>query len=345
MAAYTLGQRMRRQPKHLDEAAIVRKIERAASNMRKVATGAGIVLGIGDDAALWKPRPGFETVLTTDWFLEGTHFWRDWHPAQAIGWKGLMRAASDIAAMGAEPRCFLLSLALPATLASNWLDQFLRGMGRASKKLNCPLAGGDTTRAGKILIHVTVVGEVPRGAALLRSGARPGDSIYISGRLGEAELGLKLARSARRRRKTLRGELLKKHLFPEARIRLGCWLREEAKASAAMDLSDGLSLDLHRLCAASGVGAEIHAERLPTASSKFANDFKNSERFEAALHGGDDYELLFCIPEEYCDRIPAARDGLSLTRIGEVTKTPQISLITKTGASKKLLPGGWDPFR
>ena len=336
---------MRRQPKHRDEAAIVRKIERAASNMRKAGERVGIVLGIGDDAALWKPRPGFETVLTTDWFLEGTHFWRDWHPAEAIGWKSLMRAASDIAAMGAEPRCFLLSLALPAKLPSSWLDQFLRGMGRASKKLNCPLAGGDTTRSGKILIHVTVAGEVPRGAALLRSGARPGDSIYISGRLGEAELGLKLSRSARRRRKTVRGELLKKHLFPEARTRLGCWLREEAKASAAMDLSDGLSLDLHRLCAASGVGAEIHAERLPTASSKFANDFKDSGRFEAALHGGDDYELLFCIPREHRDQVPAARDGMSLTRIGEITNAPDITLITRNGARKKLLPGGWDPFR
>lgn len=331
--------------KHLDEAAIVRKIERAAATTRKDGLQAGIVLGIGDDAALWRPHKGFEAVLTTDWFLEGTHFWRDWHPPEAVGWKSVMRAASDIAATGAEPRCFLLSLALPVRLATNWLDSFLRGMGRASAKLRCPLAGGDTTRAEKILINVTVAGQVPRGTAFLRSGAKPGDLIYVSGRLGEAELGLNLARKARRAGKRLDGELVRKHLFPEARITLGRWLRENANVSAAMDLSDGLSLDLRRLCAASGVGAEVHVERLPISSSKFAKLFSESKRLEAALHGGDDYELLFCVPQRHRDRIPDAKDGLLLTQIGEVTDSPQISVITKSGGRKKLSPGGWDPFR
>ncbi len=333
-----------RRKKQLDEAAIVRKIERAAALVWKGAKQAGIGLGIGDDAAIWKPRPGTEAVLTTDWFLEGRHFWRDWHAPEAVGWKSLTRAASDIAAMGAEPRCFLLSLALPQQLATSWLDKFLRGMTRASAVLRCPLAGGDTTRADRVLINVTVLGEVPQGTALLRSGARPGDLIYVSGRLGEAELGLRLARKARKLKKREGGQLLKKHLFPEARIALGKWLRQRRMASAAMDLSDGLSLDLHRLCAASGVGAELQAELLPTASSKFARVFNESATLKAALHGGDDYELLFCIPRKYRHRIPSLKYGTRLTHIGQVVAAREINLITKSGKKTKLFPGGWDPF-
>jgi thiamine-monophosphate kinase len=262
-----------------------------------------------------------------------------------IGWKSVMRATSDVAAMGGEPRCFLLSLALPSNLAAGWLDQFLTGMTRAAKKLGCVLAGGDTTRADKILINVTVIGEVPNGSALLRSGAKPGDLIFATGRLGEAELGLRLARNARRLGKGGRGELLKKHLFPEARIALGQWLGKAVKASAAMDLSDGLSLDLHRLCAASGVGAEIRADQLPIASSKFAKAFNASQRLEAALHGGDDYELLFCVPPKHCGRIPSSKFGVTLTQIGEIVSSRKISLAERDGKKTTLLPRGWDPFR
>lgn len=334
-----------KQQRHTGEAAIVRKMERVAGKMRKDALRAGIVLGIGDDAAVWRPRPGSEAVLTTDWILEGTHFWRDWHTPEAIGWKSVMRATSDIAAMGAEPRCLLLSLALPAKLATSWLDRFLRGLGRASAKLRCPLAGGDTTRADKVLINLTVLGEVPRGTALLRSGAKPGDLIYVSGRLGEAELGLQLARKARRSGKRPDRELVKKHLFPEARIALGRWLSAKAGASAAMDLSDGLSLDLQRLCTSSGVGAKIRSERLPTASSEFEKLFNESKRLEAALHGGDDYELLFCVPAEAASRIPRCVCGVNVAEIGEITRRKEITLVDSSGRKSALRTTGWDPFR
>jgi len=332
-------------PKQMDEALIVGKMERVAARGRADAKRAGLVAGIGDDAAIWRPRSGFETILTTDWFLEGTHFWREWHPPEAVGWKCLMRAASDIAAMGAVPCCFLCGLALPTRLSDKWLDQFLRGMRRASAKLHCPLAGGDTTHAARLLVNVTIVGEVPRGKALLRSGARPGDLLYVSGRLGEAELGLRMAKKLRRSGRHEHEELLKKHLFPQARIALGSWLRSTAKASAAMDLSDGLCLDLHRLCAASGVGAVIHAEKLPTASSRFTEAFRKVQRAEAALYGGDDYELLFCVPRRLQSRIPDAKTGVKLTQIGEITTSRQVSLITNDGKREKLQPSGWDPFR
>jgi thiamine-monophosphate kinase len=173
------------------EANLIRKLRTAAPRSgNRAAHQSGIALGIGDDAALFRPRHGYETVLTCDWFLEGTHFLRDKHPADSVGWKCLARAVSDIAAMGAEPRCFLLSLALPESLTGGWLDQFLSGLRRATRKLHCPLAGGDTTRQSKVLINITVVGEVRANLAALRSGARPGDLIYVSGRLGSAQLGL-----------------------------------------------------------------------------------------------------------------------------------------------------------
>src|SRR5262249_187862 len=146
----------------------------------------------------------------------------------------------------------------------------------------------------------------PRSRALLRSGARPGDLLYVSGHLGEAELGLKLAKRLRRSGQPAENQLLEKHLFPEARIALGQWLLQAAKVSAAMDLSDGLSSDLHRLCQASGVGAVVHAEELPGPSSRY-RAFSAWEHSDAALHGGDDYELLFCVPAKYHDRIPSSK--------------------------------------
>jgi len=176
-----------------DEDALVKEIARhfLPSRERKLR------LGIGDDAALWKPKPGFVTILTSDWFLEGSHFLREKHPPDSVGWKCLARAASDIAAMGGTTRCFLLNLALPNAATGKWLEGFLGGLRRAGKSLDCILAGGDTTRSERILISVSVVGEVREGQEVLRSGARSGDLLYVSGTLGEAEHGLRLLRKKR----------------------------------------------------------------------------------------------------------------------------------------------------
>src|SRR6266403_2378814 len=174
----------------------------------------GLALGVGDDAALLKPRPGRQLVLTCDWFLEGSHFLRGKHPPDSIGWRCLARAVSDVAAMGGEPRYFLLSLALPETHTGKWLDGFLGGLSRVERRFRCQLAGGDTTRNHKILINVTVIGDVPAGRAVLRAGARPGDLIFVSGRLGEAELGLRSLRSGRRVMQVNSSGWIKKHLYP-----------------------------------------------------------------------------------------------------------------------------------
>src|SRR5438445_9293388 len=174
------------------ENSILERILKRMADSTKNLSGRAAHLGIGDDAALFRPKRGHEVILTCDWFLEGTHFFREKHPPDAVGWKCLARAVSDVAAMGGTPRCFLLSLALPETHTGRWLDLFLAGLRRAGRKFRCALAGGDTTRRNKILVNVTVVGEIPAGRALLRSKADTGDIVYVSGRLGEAELGLRI---------------------------------------------------------------------------------------------------------------------------------------------------------
>jgi thiamine-monophosphate kinase len=298
-------------------------------------------LGIGDDAALLSARPGYEIILTCDWFLEGTHFLRKPYPADSVGWKCLARAVSDIAAMGGKPLCFLLSLALPETHTGRWLNEFLSGLRRAARKLKCPLAGGDTTRSLSILANVTVVGEIRRGRALLRSGARPGDVIYVSGRLGEAELGL---RRFGRLRVARNDSTLRKHLYPEPRLALGRWLSDRQIATAMMDLSDGLSTDLPRLCQASGVGARLDASRIPVVRVPKRSSVERIDPLDLALNAGDDYELLFTVRPAKARRVPRAFGDFPLTAIGEITRERGL-FVQRDGRGQPLRSRGWDPFR
>lgn len=324
------------------EAGVLERIEEISACTR--TRDSRVRLGIGDDAALFKGTPGFDQLLTCDWSLEGSHFLRDTHPPDAVGWKCLARAISDVAAMGGVPRCFLLSLALPTSHSSVWLDQFLGGLQRAAKQFGCALAGGDTTRAQDILININVVGEVRIGRAILRSGAQPGDVLFTSGRLGEAELGLRLIRSTKRRLNS-RDPLLRKHLYPEPRLALGRWLAERRLVSAMMDLSDGLSADLPRLCAASGVGARVESEKIPAVRMPERGRNGRLVPLDLALHGGDDYELLFTVPRRKLHHLPRSQNGTRLTAIGEITKERALLLIEKDGSRVPLPNLGWDPFR
>jgi thiamine-monophosphate kinase len=302
-----------------------------------------LALGIGDDAALIVARPGYQTILTCDWFLEGTHFLRDKHPADSVGWKCLARAVSDIAAMGGRPNYFLLSLGLPKTHAGRWLDQFLQGLRRAARHLGCQLAGGDTTRTDQILINVTVVGEVRKGRAVLRSGANPGDLVFVSGHLGEAELGLQRLR--RSRTASRQDACITKHLYPEPRLALGQWLAEKRVATAMMDVSDGLSTDLARLCAASRVGARLEEDMIPKPQVLAAKAQTGLDLSEPVLHGGDDYELLFTVSRGKIRLIPSCFQGIPLTRIGEITPRRGVRVVQRSGREGKLIPRGWDAFR
>jgi thiamine-monophosphate kinase len=318
-----------------NEPVVIQAIER----IFRAGRSSTLPLALGDDAALWRPSRGKETILTCDWFLEGTHFFREKHPAGAIGWKCLARATSDIAAMGGKPSCFLLSLALPQRFTGKWLGDFLRGLRRASRSIGCEVAGGDTTPSERILISVTVLGEIHPGRAILRSGARPGDLLYASGTLGEAESGFEQLRRQHGAPRTANAAL-RKHLYPRPRLELGRWLAEKRLASAMMDLSDGLSSDLPRLCSGSGVGARIETGLLPVTS-----EANRHQALEFALHGGDDYELLFTVSRRKAELLPPHVRGVKLTCIGQITREPKILLLDEKGALIPLRPGGWDPFR
>ena len=323
------------------ESELIQKVEKA---LGRAGQASYVRLGMGDDAALFRPRAGREIVLTCDWFLEGTHFLRKLHPPSSVGWKCLARGVSDIAAMGGVPRCFLLSLALPISHTGGWLDEFLAGLARASGRFACTLAGGDTTRNKQILIEVTVVGDVPTGCAVLRSGARPGDLVYVSGRLGEAELGLRVLKQ-RRGSSRLNDPLIKKHLYPEPRLALGHWLAKKRLASSMMDLSDGLSSDLSRLCAASGVGARVESAEIPRPRNSNLARHHGLDPLDLAMHGGDDYDLLFTVPPPKARSLPQAFRGIKLTAIGRITKESKLVVREENGREQPVLSGGWDPFR
>ena len=313
---------------------------------QKVPSRAGgeLRVGIGDDAAVLRLRGANDWVVTTDAFLEGVHFLAA-HPPRMIGYKALARATSDIAAMGALPRYFFLNLAIPASRAGNWLDEFLRGLAQAAVRFGLVLAGGDTTKYPRIALNLTVLGEVKAGRAVLRSGARPGDLIGVSGRLGEAEFGLRLFQQGlHKRRKEVRN-LLRKHLRPEPRLALGQWLAGTGLASAMIDISDGLSTDLAHLCEASGVGAQIWVEKIPAVRIPAELQRLRMDPLRMALDCGDDYELLFTVPRRRAPRLPKRFRGIPLTIIGEVCREKTLSLLELRGRSRPLHPRGWDPFR
>jgi thiamine-monophosphate kinase len=303
--------------------------------------GPSLVTGIGDDCAVLRVPPGHELLVTTDFTIENVHFRRDWHRPEQVGRRCLTRGLSDIAAMGGEPRAAFLSLAIPRDLPQKWpkwVDRFLKGLLDLSEEFDVPLAGGDTAQsAGGIQADIVVVGSVPKGKAVLRSGAKPGDLIYVTGELGGSAAALaRLAESKRLGADSGR-------FFPEARVAVGQSLRRGGLASAMIDLSDGLSTDLEHVCEESRVGAEIEAAAIPRARVRRRKDGRGNERvgLEVALHGGDDYELLFTSSA----RIPAKVAGVPVTRIGRISRATGMRLIGTDGKKKPLHARGWEHFR
>ncbi len=312
------------------------------------SSGSGLLrLGIGDDAAVVRPARGTEWVLTCDQFIEGVHFLADVHPPEAVGYKALARATSDIAAMGARPRLFLLSLYLPASRTGRWLRGMLGGMARAARELGLTLAGGDTaqgaTGRAATALSITVLGEIKAGQAILRGGARPGDAIFVTGRLGAAQLGLELVLRRMHLQARFR-KLLAAHYSPKIQVELGQWLAKRRLASAMMDLSDGLSTDLTRLCDASGVGALLNQKQIPAVlvPKPLA---KILDASALALHGGEDYGLLFTVPRRSVARIPRSIGGTRITRIGEIVAGRLVKIAGVDGRVTALAPGGWDHFK
>lgn len=269
--------------------------------IRRQAGRSSMELGIGDDCAIYRPRANEDLLFTTDYLIEEVHFRRDLFPPDAIGHKALARSLSDIAAMGGEPRFCLLSLALPPSADQEWVDRLLAGFLKLAKRFKTTLAGGDLSRASKVTCDVMVCGAVPRGKAIRRDGAKPGDIIYVSGPLGKP---------------------WQTHLRPEPRLDVAKQLR--GRATSCMDLSDGISLDLSRLIKASGVGASL----------EFVPVIKGST-IEQALHGGEDYELLYTIPKR-------KKPIEGSIRVGQITDGPFGQIEFQAAA---LEPMGHDHFR
>lgn len=321
------------------EAQLIERIHRILGP----AAEPGLRIGMGDDAAVIRARPGSDWVVSTDAFLEDIHFLLRLHPPAMVGYKALARATSDLAAMGARPRYFLMNLALPRACPAKWFDSFLRGMAQAARNFGMVLAGGDTTYSKRLAINLTVIGEVSPNRALLRSGARPGNLIYVSGVLGQAAAGLTLLRRGGQQPPQARS-FLRRHLRPEPRLALGAWLAQHGRATAAIDISDGLSTDLTHLCVASKVGARIWSDKIPV--PKLPPGLKLRQNpLELALNGGDDYELLFTVSRDSARRLPRTLGGLRVSVIGEVTREKQILLMDPAGTTRQVQPGGWDPFR
>jgi len=329
-------------PKQGELALLTRIRDRAAKVPKR-----GLRLGIGDDCALVQPKQNEELAVTTDLSIAGRHFRLDWHSPDAVGHRTLARGLSDLAAMGARPLAAFLSLGLPSNLARPkgpqpaWIDRFLDGFLALAEKYDTPLAGGDLAESSLAVADIVLVGAVPRGKALLRCGAKPGDLVYVTGALGGAAAGLaqldKKARKSRPRSdSTDLNDSLARHLYPQPRIVQGLFLLRRNLATAALDLSDGLSTDLAHLCSESGVGVAIDSASLP---------IHPAATMQQALHGGEDYELIFTAHPHA--RLPRAIAGVPISCIGRIVPRrrarTQITLLTAAG-SQPLEPAGWEHF-
>ena len=301
------------------------------SQIRSRAGNARGIIGIGDDCACIRIPDGQEALITTDFSLEDIHFRRKWQPASSVGHRCLLRGLSDIAAMGGTPIAVFLSLALPAKLPQRWVDEFLGGLLKLASKFAVPLAGGDTSKSPqKILADIVVLGSVPKRKAILRSGARPGDRIFATGTLGGA--ATTLAALLRGHGKKIPAADLDRYFYPSPRVDVGRILREKGLATSMIDISDGLSTDLSHICEESKVGAELIADAIPHSETDL--------RF--ALHGGEEYELLFTAPAKTA--IPARIANVPITEIGKIVRGRKMSLQIG-GKLQKLVPEGWEHFR
>ncbi len=323
-------------------------IDQIRHRAAKASKGA-LRLGIGDDCALLRLKPGEDLAVTTDLSIAGRHFRLDWHTPEAIGHRTLARGLSDLAAMGARPVAAFLSLGLPRELTvsarrgRSWSDRFFDGFLALANACRTPLAGGDLSESPVVVADIVLIGAVPHGRALLRSGALPGDLLYVTGTLGGAATGLLKLGELAAAKSPLPPSILNKntaslapHLYPQPRIPQGLWLRRKSVATAAIDLSDGLSTDLAHLCAESGVAAEVKVDALPLHSAA---------TLDQALNGGEDYELLFTATPSA--RLPQKISGVPITRIGRILTArrgrPPVVLLNATGP-QPLEPRGWQHF-
>jgi thiamine-monophosphate kinase len=332
---------------------------------------------IGDDAALFQTRKGFSSIITTDLLVEDVDFRRAWLPplklARALGHKSLAVSLSDIAAMGGSARFALTSIGVPEDLwRTKFLDEFYASFHALADAHRTALIGGDISKSECLTIDSIIIGEVKTGCAVQRSGARAGDLVFVTGSLGGAAAGLKLLEKvpspkpqvpsqfsnqlsvvnnqkqiANRKSQIANSSdsrLFLRLLFPTPRLAVGAWLGEKKLATAMIDISDGLSSDLAHLCRASATGARIYAEQLPLDSSLIRAGFSTDEALNFALHGGEDFELLFTVNPRRVKQIPKQFAGVPITRIGEMTNDRGKLFLITHGRARRLKPRGFTHF-
>lgn len=309
---------------------------------------ASTVLGIGDDAAAILPSKKQHLLLTTDTLIEGVHFDPAFSTFQEVGYKSVMVNVSDIAAMGGTPRYILISLGLTGRQTVEAIDQLYKGIERANRETGLDLIGGNIAfSTGPFFISPTVVGEVPKKEMVTRAGAGEGDPLYVTGTLGDAAAGLALLKKGIDTKPF--GRLTRRYHAPQARWREGRLLAKARIPSAMIDLSDGLSSDLSHLMERSGLGAEIDAARIPLSPPlRRAALQMGIDSIEYALNGGEDYELLFSVPDRKLKKLELMiKNGLiKAYRIGKMApRRTGLKLIDPSGQRRTLAPGGWDHLK
>jgi len=320
--------------KDLGERRIISRIRQSFSGKRP-----GVILGIGDDAAVVRgPRT---LLMTQDLLVEDVDFRRALHPPRLLGRKSLNVNLSDLAAMGGRPLHAVLGLALPGNIGVTWLDEFLSGFREAARAARVALVGGDISAAARIMIAVTVTGET--SLFVTRYGAGPGDRIFVSGTLGDSAAGRRLLeRGAKPGKSRPAGHLLQAFLDPSPRLELGFLLAQRKLASAMIDISDGLTVDLWHICEESGVGAEVELERIP-----LSKELRRASRrpLALALNGGEDFELLFTVPPDNVSRLRHLGSRFKVMDIGRITAGKKIMAVDSTGKAKPLKIGGYEHFK
>ena len=331
-----------------------RRVERKKSSASSFpAYSSSLISGIGDDAAVISADSGKDTVVTADLLVEEIDFHRDTMRPDLLGHKALAVSLSDIAAMGACPRWALISIGLPEEIwRSNFLDGFYDGFLKLADRYDVTLIGGDVSRTPeRIVIDSIVIGESVKGGAVFRSGAQPGDQIFVTGYLGNAAAGLRLIERGaqlldRQSSEHAIDHLLIRQLQPEPRVGWGQLIGNKELATAMIDISDGLSSDLNHLCRASKVGALVNASRIPI--DHVVTELCGRRALDPlmlALHGGEDFELLFTVSVENVAKLPTRVDGISITRIGELTEASTGVRIAEGSKIWDLKPGGWEHFK
>lgn len=318
----------------------------------------GLVCGIDDDTAVFKPTPGRVQLFTTDAFVEGIHFDLTFTSMKHLGWKALVANLSDIAAMGGTPRYAVATISLPKKISVEMVEELYQGISFACKKYSCLLVGGDTTSTiGNMSISIAVIGEAKEEDVVYRGGAKAGDLLCVSGHLGAAHAGLKILQREKHRfqestqKESFQPNLepyaaaIEKHLMPKPRFDIAKLLTGRVKTHSLIDISDGLASEVHRLCKLSGVGAKVYEHNIPIESitQHIAQEF-SEKATDYSLYGGEEYELLFTMTDEEFDKLESLTSDVTI--IGRMTRQEEgIELIQENGEPMALPFGGWDHFR